>query len=135
LASLFRTYGEQAGVMILVYKVRNGSDRMRVVLSGDIDLAVREELRIVLAGVVAASAGVTELDLHGVTFLDCSGIGEFVRAYTEAQRRGHTLTASRPRGIVRRILELTGVLAILTPDRAGPVGVIRLGPPEAVRSM
>jgi anti-anti-sigma factor len=91
------------------------------VLSGDIDLSVREELRSVLAGVVTASPGATEVDLHEVTFLDCCGVGEFIRAYIEAQGRGHTLTVSRPRGTVRRILELGDVLAVLAPEHAGYV--------------
>jgi len=101
--------------MIVFHQVRHGSDGECLALSGEIDISVREDLRGVLDRVVAASTGVTDLDLHDLTFLDCSGIGEFVRAYNEAQRRGHTLTVSRPRGVVRRVLELTGVLVLLTP--------------------
>jgi hypothetical protein len=54
LAGLFRFCREWAGVMIFFHQVR-GPDGVRVVLSGEIDLSVREELRSVLAGVVAAS--------------------------------------------------------------------------------
>lgn len=110
--------------MMLVHQVRGGPAGVRLVLSGEIDLYVREELRGVLAGVVAASPGATDLDLQDVTFLDCSGIGEFIRAYTDAHGRGHTLTVSRPRGIVRRVLDLTGVLEVLTLDDAGVVSRI-----------
>jgi anti-anti-sigma factor len=105
---------EQADVMILFHQVCGGPDGVRVTLSGDVDLAVREDLRRVLAGVVAASPGAVDLDLHEVTFLDCSGIGEFIRAYLDAHSRGKILTVSRPRGTVRRLLDLTGVLAVLT---------------------
>jgi anti-anti-sigma factor len=118
LAGLFRIDREQADVMIFSHQVRDGSDAMRLVLSGEIDLSVREELRSVLAGVVTAFPGATDVDLHEVTFLDCSGIGEFIRAYIEAHGRGHTLTVSRPRGNVRRILELSDVLAVLAPEHA-----------------
>lgn len=104
--------------MILFHQVCARSDGVRVMLAGDIDLAVREDLRRVLAGVAAASPGGVDLDLHDVTFLDCSGIGEFIRAYLDAHSRGKILTVSRPGGIVRRLLELTGVLAVLTPHGA-----------------
>lgn len=100
------------------HQVCGRPDGVRVLLYGEIDLPVRDKLRNVLAGVVATGVGTTELDLHEVTFLDCSGVGEFIRAHTDARKRGQTLTVSRPRGIVRRILELTGVLAVLTADEA-----------------
>jgi anti-anti-sigma factor len=74
--------------MILFHRVCARPDGVRVMLSGDIDLAAREELRRVLAGVAAASPGAVDLDLHDVTFLDCSGIGEFIRAYLDAHGRG-----------------------------------------------
>jgi anti-anti-sigma factor len=115
---LFQFYREQADVMIFFHQVRGGPAGVRLMLSGEIDLSVREELRSVLAGVVAASPDATDVDLHDVTFLDCCGIGEFIRAYLDAHGRGHTLTVSRPRGIVRRALELTDVLAVLTLDPA-----------------
>ena len=56
--------------MVIFYQVCGGPDGVRVMFSGDIDLAVREDLRRVLAGVVAAYPRVIDLDLHDVTFLD-----------------------------------------------------------------
>jgi anti-anti-sigma factor len=107
--------------MIFFHQIRDGDAGVCLVLSGEIDLSVREELRSVLAGVVAASADGSDLDLYDLTFLDCSGIGEFIRACTDAHGRGHSLTVSRPRGIVLQTLELTGVLPVLTGDQAGVV--------------
>ncbi|MFC4999446.1 STAS domain-containing protein [Dactylosporangium cerinum] len=108
--------------MVFSYQVFGSPDDVGLALSGEIDLSVRDELRSVVDTVIAAAPGVTNLDLHDLTFLDCSGIGVFVRAYNGAQRHGHTLTISRPHGIVRRVLELTGVLALLTPgdETGGP---------------
>lgn len=106
------------------HQIRRGTDGVRVVLWGEIDLAVREELCAVLTGVMATTPAATDLDLHEVTFLDCSGIGVFIRAYTDAHGRGHPLTVSRPQGIVRRTLELTGVLRILAPDPAPAVPTV-----------
>ena len=100
--------------MTVLHEVWGGPDRVRLVLSGEIDVSVRDDLRGVLHDVVATAAGATDLDLHDVTFLDCAGVGEFIRAYNEAQRLGHTVTVSGAQGVVRRVLELTDVLALLT---------------------
>jgi anti-anti-sigma factor len=104
--------------VILFHEMLRGPDGVRVLLSGDIDMAVRAELRRVLRAAVAASPGLIELDLDRVTFLDCTGIGEFVRAYRDARRRGRILIVNRPQGIVRKVLEMTEVLPLLAPDPA-----------------
>jgi anti-anti-sigma factor len=91
--------------MIFLHRVCGGPGGVRVALSGD-------------------------LDLDDVTFLDCAGIKEFIRAYSDAHGRGHMLTVSRPHGIVRRILELTGVLDVLMPD-GRPTAPHRLDVPHS----
>jgi anti-anti-sigma factor len=103
---------------MISYQVPEGPDGVRVVLSGVVDLAARAQLRKVLARVVADSAGAIVVDLAGVTFLDCSGIGAIVTAHTEARRRGRVLTVSRPCGVVRQTLELSGAATILVRDHA-----------------
>jgi anti-sigma B factor antagonist len=104
--------------MILSHTMLRGPDGVRVRLAGEIDLAVREDLRVVLATAIATTSGVVELDLDEVAFLDCTGIGEVVRAYHEARRRGRRLVVTRPHGIVRRVLQLTDVLPLLAPESA-----------------
>lgn len=73
----------------------------------------------------AASPGVIDVDLGEVAFLDCTGIGELVRAYHDARDGGRVLVVTRSPGIVRIVLELTNVLPRLTPDSAAmaPGGV------------
>jgi anti-anti-sigma factor len=90
----------------------NESGGRRLALSGELDLSVREEVRGILA-----SPGNTSVDLRDLTFLDCSGIGELIHAYTNALRRGSRLTVSGAYGEVRWVLELTGVLALLAGNR------------------
>jgi anti-anti-sigma factor len=102
--------------MIFFYEMRDRSDGTCLSLSGEIDLSVREELRGVLDGAIAASPGITNLDLRDLTLLDCSGIGVFVHAHVVARQRGSTLTVSRPQGVVLRLLDLSGVSALLTHD-------------------
>jgi anti-anti-sigma factor len=108
--------------MILCHQVRNTPAAVRVFLSGEIDISVLDELHDVLHTAVAASPGVTEVDLGDVTFLDCAVIGEFVRAYLDARRRGQFLVVTRPRAFIREVLELANALPLLTSRPAALVG-------------
>jgi anti-anti-sigma factor len=120
LADLFR-WSESRYVMIPFHQVRTvrtAPDTVRVLLSGEIDMSVQEELRNALRAVVAGPAGVIEVDLHHVAFLDCAVIGELVRAHLDARLHGQILVATRPQGFVRELLELANVLALLTPRPA-----------------
>lgn len=100
--------------MNLVHQLRTVPDRSCLVLHGEIDLAVREELDATLRHAVGMSYDVTEVDLRDVTFLDCAGIGVLVAANNTAHHEGHDVIVSHPWGIVRLVLELTDVLPYLT---------------------
>jgi anti-anti-sigma factor len=100
------------------HEIVRGPAGTRVLLSGAIDLAVQPDLRSLLRAAIAASPGVIDLDLAEVTFLDCTGISEFVRGYRDARGHGQPLIVSGPRGIVREVLEVTQVLPLLAPDPA-----------------
>jgi anti-anti-sigma factor len=83
---------------------------------GEIDLAAVEHLRFALTALLSDPA-VTGLlvDLSGVTFLDCAGVGAFVEARQTAERQSKRYGVIRPRGLPRRVLELSGVLSYLHP--------------------
>jgi anti-anti-sigma factor len=49
------------------------------------------------------------VDLSGLTFLDASGIAALSRCRTAAATTGVLLRAEGARGVVRRVLDLTGV--------------------------
>jgi anti-anti-sigma factor len=104
--------------MIFLHRLRPRSDGVRLVLGGEIDLTVREDLRYALRAAVEVSSDVTEVDLRDVTFLDCAGIAELVRAYRDAYRHGHRLIVSHPVGVVRWVLQATDLLRVLAPDEA-----------------
>ncbi|MEV6597809.1 anti-sigma factor antagonist [Actinoplanes sp. NPDC051346] len=77
---------------------------------GEVDVESAEELQ----GVVARAArrpGVRNvvLDLRAVTFLDAMGVASLVRAALDAADRGVRLRTEGAGGIVRRVLEITGV--------------------------
>jgi anti-anti-sigma factor len=100
--------------MNLVHELRTKSNQSCLVLHGEIDLVVREELDDVLQHTLGLSHAVVEVDLRHVTFLDCSGIGVLIAANNTARHRGQGVIVTNSGGIVRRVLELTNVLPRLT---------------------
>ena len=89
--------------------------RAAVKLSGECDLAAREECTAVLLAAVGAAQLVT-VDLSGVTFLDSSGVHALVTAYRAAQERGGRLGVAGADGMVAHVLEITGVGGLLSPQ-------------------
>lgn len=55
------------------------------------------------------------LDLHGVTYIDSSGIGAITAKYLSLRRRGGDLKLVRLSGRCRRVLGITGLLAVFKP--------------------
>jgi hypothetical protein len=55
-----------------------------------------------------------DVDLGEVTFLDCAGIGALVGVRNAAVQAGRQMRVTHPQPIVRRILEVTGLLGVLT---------------------
>jgi stage II sporulation protein AA (anti-sigma F factor antagonist) len=84
-------------------------------VAGDVDMATRDAFEDAVTGALTAPA-VTHVvvDLTGVGFCDSTGINALVRAWRAANERQVTLRISNPQPAVRRVLEITGVLALLT---------------------
>jgi anti-anti-sigma factor len=96
------------------FETRTSSEdgRVTVVLSGECDLAVREELIAVLLD-AARSAPVVIVDLGGLTFMDSSGIHGLVAAHRSLRDDGGCLYAINATGVVAQVLDLTGVGELL----------------------
>jgi anti-anti-sigma regulatory factor len=78
----------------------------RVAVAGEVDLATTPVLR--------------DVDLAGVTFLDCTGLGALVAVRNAAIRAGGQMRVSHPQPIVRRVLKVTGLLGVFTAPTIGP---------------
>ena len=91
-------------------------------LSGDIDLTCRHSLRNRLIAMIDIDQ-VDHLlvDLGGVTFLDCSGIGALIAGRNAALAAGCRYEVRSPRGIVSTILRVCGVDVVLGIDPAAPL--------------
>jgi anti-anti-sigma factor len=87
----------------------------RVSVAGEVDLATAPMLRDrLLTALRDQSPEVLVVDLAGVRLLDCSGIGALIGVRNAALQAGCQLRITDPQPIVRRVLEVTGLLGILT---------------------
>ncbi|MGA5302602.1 STAS domain-containing protein [Nucisporomicrobium flavum] len=79
-------------------------------VSGELDLAAADDLEKAVAA-AAGRPGVREVlvELSGLTFLDASGIAALSRARTAARTAGVVVRAEGARGVVARVLAVTGV--------------------------
>ncbi|MEV4557873.1 STAS domain-containing protein [Kitasatospora sp. NPDC049285] len=80
---------------------------------GEIDLDTAPGLHRELARALTERREVV-LDLSGVTFMDCAGLGALVRARNQAERCGARLVLRGAGGCVVRLLRLTGLHRRLT---------------------
>jgi anti-anti-sigma factor len=88
---------------------------VRVAVTGEVDIATATVLRDRLLGVLDGQRpSVLEIDLAGVTFLDCAGLGALVAARNAAVRSGRQMWVTHPHPFVRRVLAVTGLLTLLT---------------------
>lgn len=82
-------------------------------LSGELDLATAGEVERELERVEATDAASIVLDLSGLTFMDSTGVRLVVNAHTRARAEGRRLTLVRGQAAVQRVMELSGVDALL----------------------
>ena len=95
----------------------------RVAVIGEIDMSTADLLRARLLNVLSAlHPQRLEVDLAGVTFLDCGGLTALVVAGNAAASTGCQLRITNPQPLARRVLDLTGLLGVLTAgfDQAPP---------------
>lgn len=100
---------------------------IRLIVAGELDLAARHHFRSDLEGAQSDSDRVT-LDLTALTFIDCPCLATLFVSARRARRGNAVLILLRPRGQVRRMLDLTGNPPGVTvldhndhPDRLAPI--------------
>ena len=92
---------------------RNGA-AVRLVATGEVDASTVQLLRDSLNAALADGVPTVILDLAGVRYLDSAGVGALVQAHNGTTARGGRLTVANPQPMVHRVLEVVGVLALLT---------------------
>ena len=98
------------------FETRTSAEPGRVVvtLSGECDVAARDELASALLAAVQ-SAPVVIVDVAGLRFLDSSGVHGLVTAHQAAKDTGCRLHVVNPTGTVATVLDITGVGLLLSP--------------------
>jgi anti-sigma B factor antagonist len=83
-----------------------GKSTHRVVLSGDIDLALRNALLDIAAAFAQSPAREIDVDLSAVTFLDSTGLSFLVLLRNTCAERDGTVTLVAPSEAASRTLRL-----------------------------
>jgi anti-anti-sigma factor len=87
----------------------------RVAVVGELDLATAPVLRERLLAVLHDQTPVVlDVDLGGVSFLDCVAVGVLVGVRNAAVRAGGRMRVTHLQPIVHRILDVTGLLSVFT---------------------
>jgi anti-sigma B factor antagonist len=98
------------GPVALRLSTQREGDEVTLAARGVVDLASAKELEDGLAAVVADDrATVVVVDLAGVTLLDSMGIAALLKGRRLADERGRTYRLTGASGIVRQVLDITGV--------------------------
>lgn len=98
---------------LTVVAVAVSPGRVRLVVSGELDLGSVAALRGSVTGALTLASRRLDLDLGGVDFLDATGLGALLWCHRRARAAGaacHVVAASAP---VERMLRLTGTRAQL----------------------
>ena len=81
-------------------------------LSGDFDINARDELRGALLEAVEAGPDEVVVDFGAAVFLDSEAMGALIEGLNAGQEAGVRLRIVNAHGIVHRVREVSGVLAL-----------------------
>jgi anti-sigma B factor antagonist len=83
--------------------------RTTVTVTGDIDIATVERLKLARTEALAGGPASILIDLRGVEFVDSSGIRFLLETNTLAQRSGWTLRVVKPASSAMKTFLVSGV--------------------------
>ena len=85
------------------------ADRKATILrpTGELDINARDDLYDAIDEALASGGGLV-LDLAGVTFLDSEALGAMIEGYNVAGACGATFRVINARGLVARVLDVSG---------------------------
>ncbi len=92
--------------------VRNGRS-VHIAPCGELDIATTPELEQALTDATAAAVEEIVLDLRELTFMDSTGLRALAQANSRADERGVALSIIRGPRQIERVLEISGLGALL----------------------
>jgi anti-anti-sigma factor len=96
--------------MALLLSTVRDADAIIVLVAGDVDLSTVPELDHAVVAAVDDDAASVVVDLAAVTFIDSAGINTLLKSRRLADERGRGFRVTNATGIVRDVLDMTGVL-------------------------
>jgi anti-anti-sigma factor len=90
------------------------SGHLVVALRGEFDLADGPHVAAHLHTAMAVHGPWVIVDLAGLEFIDCSGLGVLVRLMKQTRGSSGGLTLAAPRKQVRRLLAITGLTGVFS---------------------
>jgi anti-sigma B factor antagonist len=81
---------------------------------GELDLASATALRGAIERALCVDATTVRIDLAAVTFLDSTALAVIVEGWRNASGRGVRYELTNPMPNVRRVLEITGLVHLVT---------------------
>ena len=96
------------------YAVDIAQTETRIKPSGEVDVAVADQLADAIVAVLTDGAQRVVVDLTDVWFLDSSGVRALLVAHKFATEHQRTMTVENPTRRVHRVLEIGGVLGLLS---------------------
>jgi anti-sigma B factor antagonist len=111
--------------------VQTERDVVRVCPFGEVDMGTVEQVREQLERVTATGAKHVVLDLHGVTFLDSTGLHLVLDADAASRAQGWEFGLVGGPADVQRVFDLTGARARLPYPTAPELAVLLSSPGDA----
>lgn len=98
---------------VLTLRSAREGDVHTISIAGELDLATADDVERELERVEATDAGAIVLDLSNLTFMDSTGVRLLMTANARSRADTNRLTLIRGTPAVQRVLELSGVDALL----------------------
>jgi anti-sigma B factor antagonist len=87
-----------------------------ITLEGDLDMSSTDQFGGCVGEVLEQHPMSIAIDAHGVAFMDSSGLRSLLLARAAAEQAGVAFRISQPSPAVRRMVERTGIHALLLHD-------------------
>jgi anti-anti-sigma factor len=92
--------------------LRNG-EATRITPAGELDIATTPALEQAIANATAEPGAALVLDLRELTFMDSTGLRTLAQTNARAEDEGFTLSIWRGSSQIERVLEISGLGALL----------------------
>ncbi|MEP7114656.1 MAG: STAS domain-containing protein [Ilumatobacteraceae bacterium] len=97
-----------------IVDVESAADEVVVTLSGDLDMADADQVGDVLVKAALSGRPAVRVRLTDLKFADSSALKAILVGAQAADERGVAYELVNPRGLVQRLLEVTGLITALT---------------------